>query len=126
MSCYYFLVNYIDIQKFEYYYWCFFLKRVPLIRKIQEKIVWKYVIEVFGEQYLRCKFCNQRCVGGVNRLKHHLARTHYDVTKLVKMLDWNAKRHWPILRIKKRKEMNCSKKLVWVQLQCIRVPCLKQ
>ena len=39
--------------------------------------VWKYVIEVSEEQYLRCKFCNQRCAGGVNRLKHHLAVTHH-------------------------------------------------
>ena len=39
--------------------------------------VWKYVIEVSGEQYLRCKFCNQRCAGRVNRLKHHLAGTHH-------------------------------------------------
>ena len=38
--------------------------------------MWKYVIEVSGEQYLRCKFCNQRYAGGVNRLKHHLAGTH--------------------------------------------------
>ena len=26
---------------------------------------------------MRCKFCNQRCAGGVNRLKHHLAETHH-------------------------------------------------
>ena len=39
--------------------------------------VWKYVIEVSEEQYFRCKFCNQRCTGGVNRLKHHLAGTHH-------------------------------------------------
>ena len=39
--------------------------------------VWKYVIEVSGEQYLRCKFCNQICTGGVNRQKHYLAGTHH-------------------------------------------------
>ena len=39
--------------------------------------MWKYVIEFSGEQYLRCKFCNQRCARGVNRLKHHLAGTHH-------------------------------------------------
>ena len=39
--------------------------------------MWKYVIEVFGEQYLRCKFCNQICARGVNRFKHHLARTDH-------------------------------------------------
>ena len=43
----------------------------------RKDFVWKYVIEVFGEQYLRCKFCNQRCTRGVNRLKHHLAGTHH-------------------------------------------------
>ncbi|XP_059598128.1 uncharacterized protein LOC104881306 [Vitis vinifera] len=43
----------------------------------RKDFVWKYVIEVSGEQYLRCKFCNQRCTGGVNRLKHHLAGTHH-------------------------------------------------
>ncbi|RVW61676.1 hypothetical protein CK203_065823 [Vitis vinifera] len=31
----------------------------------------------FLENNLRCKFCNQRCTGGVNRLKHHLAGTHH-------------------------------------------------
>ena len=95
----------------------------------RKDFVWKYVIEVSGEQYLRCKFCNQRCVGGVNRLKHHLAETHHGMKPCPKVsedVNWNAKMHWPILRIKKRKEMNCSKKLVWVQLQCKRVPCPKQ
>ena len=43
----------------------------------RKDFVWKYVIEVSGEQYLRYKFCNQRYVGGVNRLKHHLAETHH-------------------------------------------------
>nr|CAN80391.1 hypothetical protein VITISV_009402 [Vitis vinifera] len=43
----------------------------------RKDFVWKYVIEVAREQYLRCKFCNQRCTGGVNRLKHHLAGTHH-------------------------------------------------
>ncbi|RVW81106.1 hypothetical protein CK203_044714 [Vitis vinifera] len=43
----------------------------------RKDFVWKYMIEVSGEQYLRCKFCNQRCTGGVNRLKHHLAGTHH-------------------------------------------------
>ena len=28
---------------------------------------------------MRCKFCNQRCTRGVNRLKHHLAITHHDM-----------------------------------------------
>ena len=43
----------------------------------RKDFVWKYVIKVSGEKYIRCKFCNQRCVGGVNRLKHHLAKTHH-------------------------------------------------
>ncbi|CBI17310.3 unnamed protein product, partial [Vitis vinifera] len=47
------------------------------LKNSKKDFVWKYVIEVAGEQYLRCKFCNQRCTGGVNRLKHHLAGTHH-------------------------------------------------
>ena len=43
----------------------------------RKDFVWKYVIEVSKEQYLICKFCNQRCTRGVNRLKHHLAGTHH-------------------------------------------------
>ena len=39
--------------------------------------MWKYVIELFGDQYLRDKFCNQRCARRVNRLKHHLVRIHH-------------------------------------------------
>ncbi|KAJ9698985.1 hypothetical protein PVL29_007853 [Vitis rotundifolia] len=46
-------------------------------KNLRKDSVWKYVIEVAGEQYLRCKFCNQRCTGGVNRLKHHLAETYH-------------------------------------------------
>ena len=49
----------------------------------RKDFVWKYVIEVSEEKYLRCKFYNQRCVGGVNRLKHHLAETHHG------MKPWN-------------------------------------
>ena len=48
-------------------------------KNLRKDFVWKYVIEVFRKQFLRCKFCNQRCVGGVNRLKHHLAGTHHDM-----------------------------------------------
>ena len=43
----------------------------------RKDFVWKCVIEVSREQYLRCKFCNQRCAEGVNRLKHHLVGTHH-------------------------------------------------
>ena len=45
-------------------------------RTLRKDSVWKYVIEIPKEKYLRCKFCNQRCTRGVNRLKHHLARAH--------------------------------------------------
>ena len=39
--------------------------------------VWKYVIEVSREKYILCKFWNQRCMRGVNRLKYHLLGTHH-------------------------------------------------
>ena len=43
----------------------------------RKDFVWNDVIEVSGEHYLRCKFFNYRCAGGVNRLKHHLSGTHH-------------------------------------------------
>ena len=54
-----------------------FLARVFLIPKFYGKILWKYVIEVYKGMYIRCKFCNQRCSRGVNRLKNHLTGTHH-------------------------------------------------
>ena len=51
----------------------------------RKDFVWKYVIEVSEEQYLRCKFCNQRWAGGVNRLKHHLAGTHHGMKSCPKV-----------------------------------------
>ena len=51
----------------------------------RKDFVWKYVIEVSGEQYMRCKFCNQRCAGGVNRLKHHLAGTYHGMKPCLKV-----------------------------------------
>ena len=54
----------------------FFRMSSSNLKNSRKDFVWKYVIEVSEEQYLRCKFCNQRCAGGVNRLKHHLAGTH--------------------------------------------------
>ena len=51
----------------------------------RKDFVWKYVIEVSEEKYLRCKFYNQRCVGGVNRLKHHLAETHHSMKSCNKL-----------------------------------------
>ena len=47
------------------------------LRTSRRGFVWKYAIEIPEEKYLRCKFCNQRCTGEVNRLKHHLAGTHH-------------------------------------------------
>ncbi|CAL8153282.1 unnamed protein product [Prunus armeniaca] len=38
---------------------------------------WKYPKEIEGEKYLRCAFCDQRCSGGISRLKHHLGQTHH-------------------------------------------------
>ena len=65
--------------------------------KVSRKdFVWKYVIEVLGDKYIRCKFCNRRCSRGVNRLKHQLIKTHHGMspcTKVSEMQDWNAKRH---------------------------------
>ena len=95
----------------------------------RKDFVWKYVIEVAGEQYLRCKFCNQRCTGGVNRLKHHLAGTHHGMKPCNKVSEdarLECKEALANFKDKKTKKINCSKKLVWVQLQCMRVPCLKQ
>ena len=53
----------------------------------RKDFVWKYVIEVAGEQYLRCKFFNQRCMGGVNRLKHYLAETHHGMKQCNKVTE---------------------------------------
>lgn len=36
-----------------------------------------FVIEIPEEKHLRCKLCNKKCTGGVNRLKHHLVETHH-------------------------------------------------
>ena len=47
------------------------------LRTWRKDFVSKYAIEISEEKYLRCKFFNQRCMGGVNRLKHHLTGTHH-------------------------------------------------
>ena len=53
-----------------------FLEWVLSIRKIWEKILCgSMLLKLPGSNI--CKFCNQKCTGGVNRLKHHLAGTHY-------------------------------------------------
>ncbi|CAL2235808.1 unnamed protein product [Prunus armeniaca] len=40
--------------------------------------VWKYAKEIEGEKkFLRCAFCDQRCNGGISRLKHHFGQTHH-------------------------------------------------
>ena len=46
-------------------------------RTLRKDFVWKYAIEIPKDKDLRCKFCNQRCTGGINRLKHHLTGTHH-------------------------------------------------
>ncbi|XP_008221800.1 PREDICTED: uncharacterized protein LOC103321750 [Prunus mume] len=43
----------------------------------QKDPAWKYAKEIEGEKYLRCAFCDQRCSGGISRLKHHLGQTHH-------------------------------------------------
>ncbi|PWA76125.1 hypothetical protein CTI12_AA224090 [Artemisia annua] len=40
---------------------------------------WEYGVEV-GYRTVKCKFCNEVCTGGMFRFKHHLARTHQNVT----------------------------------------------
>ena len=59
----------------------------------QKDFVWKYVIEVSEEKYIRCKFCNQRCAGGVNRFKHHLAGTHHGMKPCTKVSE-NVRLEW--------------------------------
>ncbi|CAL2265150.1 unnamed protein product [Prunus armeniaca] len=43
----------------------------------KKDLAWKYAKEVEGEKHLRCAFCDQRCSGGISRLKHHLGQTHH-------------------------------------------------
>ena len=49
------------------------------LKTSQKDLVWKYAIEVSRKKYIICKFCNQRCIGRVNRLKHHLIGTHHGI-----------------------------------------------
>ena len=56
-------------------------------KALRKDFVWKYVIEVSGEKYIQCKFCNQRCAGEVNRLKHHLVETHHGIKPCAKVND---------------------------------------
>ena len=46
-------------------------------RILRKYFVWKYAIKIPENKDLRCKFCNQRCTGGVNGLRHHLVGTHH-------------------------------------------------
>ena len=81
----------------------------------KKDFVWKYVIEVSEEQYLRCKFCNQRCAGGVNRLKHHLDGTHHGMKSCPKVSEdvrLECKDALPNFKDQKTKRNDCSKKLV--------------
>ena len=49
------------------------------LKASRKDFVWKYFVKVSEEKHIWCKFCNQRCAGGVNKLKHHLAKTHHDM-----------------------------------------------
>ena len=65
----------------------------------------------------------------MNRLKHHLAETHHGMkpcNKVSEDVRLECKEALANFKDKKTKKINCSKKLVWVQRQCTRVPCLKQ
>ena len=37
---------------------------------------WKYAYSKDGENFSRCKFCDKKSSGGINRLKQHWAITH--------------------------------------------------
>ena len=39
----------------------------------------------FLERYIKCKFCNERCLRGINRYKHHLAGTHHGMRPCTKV-----------------------------------------
>ena len=54
----------------------FFKMSFTYSRTSRKDFVWKYAVEIPEEKYLTYKFCNQRCTGGVNRLKYHLVETH--------------------------------------------------
>ncbi|PWA88850.1 hypothetical protein CTI12_AA117460 [Artemisia annua] len=42
-------------------------------------VSWEYGVEV-GYRKVKCRYCNEECIGGMFRFKHHLARTHQNVT----------------------------------------------
>ena len=93
----------------------------------RKDFVWKYAIEILEEKYLRCKFCNQRCTRRVNRLKHHLTGTHQGMKPCNKVSkDARLECKEALTNFNEQKKMNCFKKLVWVQCQCMMMFCLKQ
>ena len=54
------------------------LEWVPSIQELYKKILYESILlKFFGRNIYICKFCNQRRTERVNRLKHHLARTHH-------------------------------------------------
>ncbi|CAL9006544.1 unnamed protein product, partial [Prunus brigantina] len=55
----------------------FFFRFVTKRHMNRKDPAWKYAKEIEGEKYLRCAFCDQRCSGGISRLKHHLGQTHH-------------------------------------------------
>lgn len=87
-----------------------------MLLKFLEKIIWD------------AKFGIKRSTGGVNRIKHHLVETYHAIepsTKVSKDVRLERKEALTNLKEQKRKEMNCFKILIWVQIQCMIVPCLK-
>ncbi|GJW58012.1 hypothetical protein Tco_0104743 [Tanacetum coccineum] len=42
-------------------------------------VAWEYGIDLGGRK-VKCNFCMEECIGGVFRFKHHLARTHQNVS----------------------------------------------
>ncbi|GKC47174.1 SCAN domain-containing protein, partial [Tanacetum coccineum] len=42
-------------------------------------VAWEYRIDL-GSRKVKCNFCMEECTGGVFRFKHHLARTHQNVS----------------------------------------------
>ena len=54
--------------------------------KVSRKdFLWKCVIEVSREKYIRCKFYNKRCMRMVNKLKHHVVGTCHGMKPCTKV-----------------------------------------
>ncbi|GKF64492.1 zf-BED domain-containing protein, partial [Tanacetum coccineum] len=69
-------------------------------------VAWEYRIDL-GSRKVKCNFCMEECTGGVFRFKHHLARTHQNVSTCTMVLeDVKVK----IQNILKQNEMNSRKR----------------